>query len=72
MQGNYVKLANPRATDLRKRAIGGLISGSLMLEHHIDFHTTSGVLVTGLTRLRSLSAIAERRYEPHAEVLLLM
>jgi hypothetical protein len=44
MQGNYVKLAHPPASDLRKRAIRGLISGSLSPEHHIDFHTMSGVL----------------------------
>ena len=45
MQGNYVKLAHLLASDLRKRSNRGLISGSLTPEHHIDFHTMSGVLV---------------------------
>ena len=47
MQCHYVKLAHLLASDLRKRAIKGLISDSLTLEHHIDFHTMSGVLVPG-------------------------
>ena len=47
MQCYYVKLAHLLASDLRKRAIKGLISDSLTPEHHIDFHTMSGVLGLG-------------------------
>jgi hypothetical protein len=44
MQGNYVKLAHLRTSDLRKRAIRLRFLALSHGEHHIDFHTMSGVL----------------------------
>ena len=39
MQGNYVKLMHPLASDLRKRPIEVQFSGSFTPEHYIDSHT---------------------------------
>ena len=64
MQGNYVKLAHLLASDLRKRAIRGLISGSLTPEHHIDFHTMSGVLVIPAGQRARCPGRGPRRVRP--------